>query len=160
MGFAAIESGSEVHQRVERTRIEVFVLFTDVHSTLSALRTAAQLADGLCARIRLLVLQCVPYPLPLDKPSVSLHFLGQRFRTLAESCHRASHKHEIETFADIRFCRDPWQSLQSVLAPQSVVVIGKRSRWWPMIEDRLARKLRAVGHHVVRTSIQKDNHHA
>jgi hypothetical protein len=46
------------------------------------------------------------------------------------------------------------------LAPRSVVVIGKRSRRWPKPENRLAHKLRATGHHVVRTTFHKEFAHA
>jgi hypothetical protein len=141
-------------------RLEVIVLFTDIASTLSALRTAAQLAQGLAGRIRLLALQCVPYPLPLEEPPVALRFLDRRFRMLVKSCIELARGYPVETFADIRLCRDAWETLRTRLAPHSVVVIGRRSRWWPKAEDRLARKLRAAGHHVVRTSAHKDSTHA
>jgi len=160
MGAASLEIRHESYSITKpKGRIEVFVLFTDVSSTLSALRTAAQLAYGLSARIRLVALQCVPYPLPLDKPPVSVPFLGQKFRTVVDS-YAWGAKHEIETYAEVRLCRNRWESLRALLAPQSVVVIGKRPGWWPQLEDGLARKLRAAGHLVVRSSIAKDNHHA
>jgi hypothetical protein len=135
--------------------LEVVVLFTDIPSTLSALRTAAQLAQGMTARIRILVLQCVPYPLPLDQPQKNLHFLDRRFRTLVDSCAVETESRSVETTAEIVLCRDSWEALQKTLGRGSVVVIGKRSRWWPRPEDRLAKKLRATGHHVVRTSIHQ-----
>jgi hypothetical protein len=156
-----VSSSVSVHSAAPAVKagIEVFVLFTDIPSTLAALRTAAQLAHGLSARIRLLALHCVPYPLPLDKPSISVQFLGQRFRTLTESCTRSG-SHPVETIADIRLCRDSWEALRSALAPGSVVVIGKRSGWWPKKEDGWARKLRDAGHHVVRTCSKKESAHA
>ena len=135
------------------TEMDVVVLFTDVPSTLRALRTAGQLARGLTARIRLLVLRCVPYPLPVEDPPVDVNFLGICSRQLVDQC-------EVDTTAEVCLCRDQWDALQSRLAPHSVVVIGKRSRWWPRLEDRLAKKLRAAGHHVVRTSLQKETSYA
>ena len=50
--------------------IEVVVIHTTTEGTLKALRTAAALAQGLGAHIRLLVLQVVPYALPLAEPQV------------------------------------------------------------------------------------------
>lgn len=152
MGSPVVEIASSI-ERAAQARIEIVVLFTDVPATLAALRTAAQLASGLFSRIRLLALHCVPYPLPLDKPTVDLRFLGQRFRTVAEN-------HSVETFVDVRLCRDTWETLRTMLAPQSVIVIGRRTGWWPRSEDGLAKRLRADGHHVIRTSFHKENAHA
>jgi len=47
---------------------ELVVVFTDVSETLVALGTAARLAHGLGARIRLVAPQIVPYPAPLEQP--------------------------------------------------------------------------------------------
>lgn len=132
--------------------LDVFVLFTDIPSTLSALRTASQLAQGLTARIRLLLMQAVPYPLPLERPQRNLRFLGWQFRTLVDSIPVESASRPVETTAEIVLCRDVWEGLQVRLARHAVIVIGKRSRWWPCTEDRLARKLRKAGYHVIRTS--------
>ncbi len=135
------------------TALEVIVLYTDIPATRAALRTAAQLACGLDARIRLIAFQCVPFPMPLEDSPVSLDLLERRFRTLAGSC-------PADTCVDIHLCRDAWQTLRARLAPRSVIVIGKRSRWWPRAEDWLARKLRSAGHHVVRTVAARDLAHA
>ena len=109
--------GTVVHQAA----LEITVLFTDVPSTLAALRTAAQLSQGLATRIRLLVLQPVPYPLPLDAPHVDLRFYGRRFRTLVE-------RSAVDTVIDVQLCRDTTETLRHRLAPGSGVVIGKRPR--------------------------------
>lgn len=140
--------------------LDVFVLFAGIRPTGAALRTAAQLAHGLSARICLLALECVPYPLPLDQPAAGVAFLEQRFRALLETTRAESAAHPVQTVASLLLCRDPWDTLRTLLPPQSVVVIPARSRWWPQPEDRLARRLRAAGHHVVRTSFQKELSHA
>jgi hypothetical protein len=152
-------SGAEETQAAPAP-LEVIVLFTDIASTLCALRTAGELAQGLAGRIRLLGLQRVPYPLPLEEPPVALPFLDRCFRRLFGSCLEEAGGHGVDMIADIRLCRDAWETLRTGLAPHSVVVIGKRTRWWPEPEDRLARKLRAAGHHVVRTSAHKGLTHA
>jgi hypothetical protein len=58
----------------------------------------------------------------------------------------------VETVAEILLCRDPFSALEEKLPSNSVVVIGKRNGWWPQREDRLAKRLRAAGHHVVRAA--------
>ena len=67
----------------QQATLEVVVLHTKISETLHALKTAAQLAQDLSGRIRLLVLEVVPYPLALDKPDVCLPYTQRRFRTLA-----------------------------------------------------------------------------
>jgi hypothetical protein len=123
--------------------MEVVVLHTTVPETLQALRTAARLAVDLSARIRLLVIEVVPYPLPLDHPAVPLPFTKRHFRTLAE-------KASIETSVDIHLVRDRERALASVLEPHSVVVMGAPRSWWPTASGRLAKHLEREGHQVVR----------
>jgi len=122
--------------------LEVVVLHTTTKGTLQALRTAAALAQGLAARIRLLVPQTVPYPLPLASPSIPKDFTERRFRTVASEV-------AIETYIDIRLCRDRRVLLESALKPRSLVVLSGRRSWWPTSESRLARRLRHLGHQVV-----------
>lgn len=122
--------------------IEVIVLHTTTKATLQALRTAARLAEGLAARIRLLVLEIVPYPLPVSAPPVLLEFTQRHFRTVALES-------KIETDVDIRLGRDRAQMLESALKPHSLVVVAAKSGWWPSAEKRLAKRLERIGHQVV-----------
>ena len=122
--------------------LEVIVLHTTTKATLQALRTAARLAEGLAARIRLLVLEIVPYPLPLDEPQVPLEFTHRRFRTVAADT-------SIDTQVDIRLGRDKAQMLESALKPHSLVVLAAKGGWWPTAETRLAKRLERMGHQVV-----------
>jgi hypothetical protein len=119
--------------------MEIVVLHTTVAETLQALKTAAHLAHGLSARIRLLVLEVVPYPLPLDHPDVTLPFTHRRFRTLAENA-------SVETNVDIHLVRDREKALASILEPHSIVVMGSHRSWWP---NRLAKRLQRAGHQLV-----------
>jgi hypothetical protein len=123
----------------QQATLEVVVLHTKISETLHALKTAAQLAQGLSGRIRLLVLEVVPYPLPLHQPDVSLPYTQRRFRTLAE-------KASIETTVDIHLVRDPQKVLDSVLEPHSIVVVGARRSWW---RNRTGKRLERMGHQVV-----------
>ena len=122
--------------------MEIVVLHTTVAETLEALKTAARLATGLSARIRLLVLEVVPYPLPLDRPNVPLPFTKRRFRTLAANS-------SVETNVDIHLVRDPHKAIESVLEPHSVIVTGAQRSWWPNARTRVAKRLERLGHQVV-----------
>jgi hypothetical protein len=122
--------------------MEIVVLHTTVAETLQALKAAARLAHDLSARIRLLVLEVVPYPLPLDRPNVPLPFTRRRFRTLAADS-------SVETNIDIHLVRDPDKTIESVLEPHSVVVIGGHRSWWPNAHSRVAKRLERLGHEVV-----------
>lgn len=122
--------------------LEVVVLHTSTKETLEALTTAARLAEGLAAHIRLLVLETVPYPLPMDHPPVELEFTKFRFRTVAADA-------RVETRVDIRLGRDYRSMLESALYPRSLIVVGGRRGWWPARRSRIAQHLERLGHHVV-----------
>jgi hypothetical protein len=125
-------------------RLNITAVFTSVESTLSALKKAGAVAQGLNAHITLIVGQIVPYPLPLASPPVLLDFNERRFRVLAGAS-------PVETTVRIYLCRDRMEMLQTVLKPRSIVVVGARKSWWPSPEKRLARSLRRAGHQVILT---------
>ncbi len=126
------------------SKLDISVVFTSVDATLAALKEAGNLASSLGGRITLLVPQIVPYPLPLTSPPILVDFNERRLRVIASHC-------RVETRVSIYLCRDPLETLQAVLKPQSLVVVGSRKRWWLTREKRLARKLRRFGHQVVVT---------
>ena len=126
------------------SKLDISVVFTSVDATLAALKAAGNLASSLGSRITLIVPQIVPYPLPLSSPPVLVDLSERRLRVIANNC-------RVETRVSIYLCRDPLETLQSVLKPHSLVVLGSRKRWWPTAEKRLAAKLRRAGHEVVVT---------
>ena len=128
-----------------RSTLEVTVVFTKVPATLRALKMAAELAHNLNGRIRLLVPQVVPYPLPLERPTVSAEFSRRRLQTLAS-------EGSIDTRVELWLCRDRYDALCRALEPDAIVVIGVRRSWWPAAEKALARKLRRKGHEVILVS--------
>ena len=129
------------------SRLDVAVVFTSPAATMAALSRATALAHRLNAHISLLVPQLVPYPLPLESPPVLLDFSEPWLREIAAQS-------PVETSIRIYLCRDRLETLQSVLAPRSLVVIGGRKRWWPTREKSLARRLRQHGHEVVFTETE------
>ena len=130
------------------SKLDISVVFTSVDATLAALKEAGRLlgnqAGSLGGRITLIVPQIVPYPLPLTSPPVLVDFNERRLRVIASKC-------RVETRVSIYLCRNPLETLQSVLKPHSLVVLGSRKRWGPTAEKRLAKKLRRFGHQVVVT---------
>jgi hypothetical protein len=129
-------------------KLDVVVVFTSVDTTLAALKEAGNLlgkqGGSLGGQITLIVPQIVPYPLPLTSPPVLVDFNERRLRVIASDC-------RVETRICVYLCRDPWETLKSVLQPHSLVVLGSRKRWWPTAEKRLAAKLRSAGHEVIFT---------
>lgn len=123
-------------------KLNITVVFTSVESTLAALKEAGHLANSLGARIRLVVPQVVPYPLPLESPPVLVEFNENRFRVLASES-------PVETSVQIYLCRDRFETLAAVLKPGSIVVLGGRKTWWPTRDKSLAGKLRRAGYEVV-----------
>jgi len=124
--------------------LNITVVFTSVGATVAALKQACGLAESLGARITLVVLQVVPYPLPLTSPQVLLEFQEQRFRKIALQS-------PVETQVQLYLCRNGLETLRKVLASRSLIVIGGRRRFWPTCEMSLARKLRKAGHEVIFT---------
>ena len=136
-GYPIRPLGDEADQQ-----LNIAVVFTSVESTLAALKEAGNLANSLGARIRLVVPQVVPYPLPLESPPVLVEFNENRFRVIASES-------PVETSVQIYLCRDRIDTLTSVLKPGSIVVVGGRRRWWPTKDEVLARQLRRAGHEVI-----------
>jgi hypothetical protein len=123
-------------------KLNIAVVFTSVDSTLAALKEAGNLANSLGARIKLVVPQVVPYPLPLETPPVLVEFNENRFRVMATES-------PVETSVQVYLCRDRSEMLLQRLSPGSLVVIGGRKKWWPTTERLLARRLRQAGHKVI-----------
>ena len=119
---------------------EVVVIFTQIRTTLCAMKTAGRLAAGLGARIRVIVPQAfgrMAWECRPDRHSAERHF-----RTIVGG-------RKIETQLEVHPCSNRWQMLQEALAPGSIVVLGSACRRWPTFESRLARKLREAGHDVL-----------
>jgi hypothetical protein len=145
-GMIAPVTGAVARPFAEETssKLNISVVFTSVKATLAALKEAGDLASSLGGRITLIVPQIVPYPLPLASPPVLVDFTERRLRVIASDC-------RVETRVSIYLCRDPLETLKSVLKPHSLVLVGSRKRWWPTAEKRLAARLRRAGHDVVVT---------
>lgn len=124
--------------------LEITVLHTNAQNTVKSLQKVARLAQDLAADIRLLVLQVVPYPLPLEMPDVPLEFTSQNLLETISPL-------DVDVRVDIRLGRDKEAMLESAFPAASLVIVGRRCRWWPSPENRIARLLRRRGHQVIPT---------
>ena len=121
--------------------LEISVIFTSLQATIAALKMAATLAKGFRAYIRLVVPEVVPYPVPLNYPTVRWEFREQKLREIA--CESS-----VDTMVLVYLCRDRLATLKAVLKPGSIVIIGGRRRWWPTAEKNLAQNMRRLGREV------------
>jgi hypothetical protein len=137
IGLSAFLKSDETNQR-----LEIVVVHTSVRATLTALTRAAALAKGLNALLRLVTMNVVPYPLPLDSPPVRRDFCESRLVEIASAS-------PIETTVHLCMCRQRLETLIALLRPRSLLVIGGHQSWWPTKEEKLARKLRQAGHEVI-----------
>jgi hypothetical protein len=119
----------------------IFVLFTSVNLTQKAIQKAREIAGPLGAQIAVIVLQVVPYPLPLDEPPAPFEFIVRRFKELLGESQKPT---SIQAF----ICRDPVEALKRILDPNAAVFIGVKAKWFPSHDERLARKLSCAGYDV------------
>ena len=127
--------------------LEITVLHTDARSTARMLAGVARLAEGLSAEIRLLVLQVVPYPLPLEMPDVPVDFISQQLMPAVLPTN-------VNVSIDIRVGRDKAAMLESAFPASSMVAIGRRRRWWPTGSNRVARLLERRGRQVISIDLE------
>ncbi len=143
--FASIKTGDEHPDTTPpetSSGLSVFVVFTSINWTLKALEKARDIARPLRANIVVLAVQVVPFPLPLDKPPVSMEFVVRCFEEkLGES--------DGTTHISAYLCRDLMEAFKRILIRGCPVVIGMNERWWPTRNERLARKLRRAGYSVI-----------
>lgn len=120
------------------------IFYTSTNAALAAIREANCLTKDISAYLTLLVLQVVPYPLPLDRPAVSLDISKERLAEIA--CESAK-----EINVCLCLCRDRLEAMQQILKPNSLVIVGRRHgywNWWFAAERRLIREMRRAGHQV------------
>jgi hypothetical protein len=122
------------------TPLDVVVPFTNPAATRSALHAAAALTKGLNAAIRLLKVQVVCFPLPMDRSPVELNFLKEQLRRMAG---------RSPISCEIRLARDFELGLQSRLREDSMVVVATPWRPWRTHAERLAGALRRAGYAVL-----------
>jgi hypothetical protein len=131
------------------TQPTIYTIATEFEGTRAALTAAIPLARGSRARLIVLVPQVVPYPLAVDGPVDSTAVASGRFRDLVD---------ELDGVAEVRvcLCRDADDVIGRALPPGASVVVGGVAGTWRITpEERLARRLTHLGHHVIFAPIEE-----
>lgn len=132
----------EAARRESDPKLRIAVLFTDVPSTLEALRRATKLVAGLDAEIELLAPEEVPFPLPLEQHPVRQEYTAKRLRAIAgRFC--------VPLCIHMIYCRDRAEAIRRCLRPESPLVVAWKKRWIFDGTARLVRNLRGEGYQVV-----------
>ena len=129
------ESHPEKHQ-------PIYVVFTSLDGTRTAVEKAGQFMDFSNHAIEVLGVQSVPYALPLEKPQVPLEVFTGHLKEIAEEFPQIK---KVSAY----LCRDELETLKQVLKPPCPVVMGVRKTWWPDHDKHLAQKLRHAGYDVI-----------
>jgi hypothetical protein len=130
-------------QSISLPPLSVYVLATSTQGTRAALQAAGTYAQGLDARLVMLVPHVVPYAQALEHPADPVAFTASRFRALAEQL-------GIDVTIRVCFCRSHSAALAPLIPPHAAVLVGGRTRrWWPTREQRVANALTSAGRSVL-----------
>jgi hypothetical protein len=121
--------------------LPVCVPYTTSDLTRAALTAAVGLTRNLGARVSLVAVLIVPFPLPLDRPAVSSRLVEHELQAVARDI-------ELELDAHVVIARDREEAFHRAISPGSLVVLATKKRWWPTPQAKLARLLACAGHSV------------
>lgn len=128
--------------------LELVVPFTEAYATAVALEKAAALTAGLDARVLLLAVHTLPYPVPFVCPALVHAHLVEQLMELASHCRLAVQPQVVLT-------RDRMEGFRYAMKPASTVLVATCKRhFWPTPEEKLARDLVRDGHHVALLQIE------
>jgi hypothetical protein len=135
-------SGFPARTETHEAGLALNVAFTSEKATSGALRYAAEMAQGLGARLQVIVPQVVPYGRDLNDPDVDPKFTASRALGAARAA-------GVEADVNVVLCRDRAEGLDSALGTDGIVMIGGGRGWRSFAERSLARRLAAAGHKVL-----------
>jgi hypothetical protein len=121
--------------------IEVVVLYTEPLTTAAVLRRVPSLTAGLNARVSLVAVHTLPYPLPFVFPATVHAHLVEQLVELAGEC-------PVPVTPQIVMARDRDDGFRFLLKPASTVLVGTRRHLFRSPEESLARTLVRDGHNV------------
>jgi hypothetical protein len=123
----------------------VYVLFTTIEDTLSAVRVASGFAKALEVPVTILHFRTVSYALPVDGPAGISPVETAEF---VQSLERESFDVRVQVY----LCREALAAVPLALTSPSLVVIGGRRAWWGYRASQSTqwrRALEARGHLVI-----------
>src|ERR1022692_3924409 len=121
--------------------LEVVIPYTELSMTAEVLRRVPALTAGFNARVSLIAVHTLPYPLPFVCPALVHAHLVEQLTDLAGGCALPVHPQVV-------LARDRGEGFRYVLKPASTVLVGSRQHLWQTEEERLARSLARDGHKV------------
>jgi hypothetical protein len=127
--------------------LEVVVPYTGREITAAALNRVPALAAGLNAKILLIAVHTVPYPLPFVCPSLSHAYLVEQLMELSEGC-------ALPVQPQVVLARDYEEGFRFALNRPSTVLLATRRQFWKTREVRLAHFLADHGHKVALVQIR------
>ena len=130
--------------------LRVVVPYTTPDLTRAALRHAGVCTD-LDVRVRLVDIQIVPFPCPLNRPPINKDFSEERLRTLLDQS-------ELHGNVAVLYTRGWLEGFKKVMEPGSLVILVAKKRWWPTREERLARTLMKAGYDVMLLPVYEVNY--
>jgi hypothetical protein len=122
--------------------LRVVILHTSPELTRAAIRIVEGMTGDLSAEAVLMAIHIVPYPLPLERPSIPAHHLLKDLENLAKSS-------TVPLRIQLVLARDRVLAIRGLLPPSALVVLAAKWHWWRTEEDRLARALVRDGHHLI-----------
>lgn len=121
--------------------LEVVVPYTEWSVTEAVLKRAVALTAGLNARLTLVAVHAVPYPLDFGCPTAVHAHLVEQLVDLASRC-------PLPVNPQVVLARDRTEGFRYALKPASTVLVGTRKHLWRTEEEKLARSLARDGHKV------------
>jgi len=121
--------------------LEIVIPFTGLQTTGAALERAATLTAGLNARVLLVAVHTLPYPMQFACPSAVHAHLVEQMKDLAKLC-------LLPVYPQVVLARDREEGFRFALKPSSTVLVATHRHFWRTSEERLARFLARDGHKV------------
>ena len=121
--------------------LEVVVPYTEPSTTAAALERVAALTAGLNARVLLIAVHTLPYPLPFVCPTLVHAHLVEQLTELAG-------RSRLPVQPQVVLSRDREEGFRFALKPASTVLVATRRHFWRTEEEKLARSLARYGHKV------------
>jgi len=125
----------------EAGELEVVVPYVCPKTTAAALQRVPALTAGLNARVQLIAVHTLPYPLPFVCPTLLHAHLVEELMELAAQC-------ALPVQPQVVLARDFAEGLRFSVKPSSTVLIATERHFWKTREERVAHFLARDGHKV------------
>jgi hypothetical protein len=130
----------EIGEAVQQPELDLVIPFTTPELTRAAVEAANRMAHGLNAKLRLIKVQVVPYPMDLQQSPVYLDFLKDQLAHIES---------ELPASGEIRLAREFEPGLEGTLTRESLIILATLKRPWRTRTESMAAALRRAGHNVV-----------